>query len=195
MDAVDEVTVDLHVVRAQLRPQAQARIAGAEVVEGDGKTHVAVVVQGVEQQLEVVGRRLFGELDHHPAGRHAKLVEHLQGTPGLVLRLEQGFRRDVEEQLAFEVLLAEAPAGALAAGHFQLGQAAGLAGHGEQVDRRVQRAVGRAAAQCFVAEDAPFGQADNGLEQAVQAALSQDGAQRAELFVDGHGRATLKKRD
>ncbi|MNJ50337.1 hypothetical protein D3C77_456080 [compost metagenome] len=35
VDAVDEVTVDLDVVRAQFRPQAQARITGAQVIEGD----------------------------------------------------------------------------------------------------------------------------------------------------------------
>jgi hypothetical protein len=37
MNAVDEVPVDLHVVRAQLRPQAQARIAGTQVIQGNGK--------------------------------------------------------------------------------------------------------------------------------------------------------------
>ena len=45
VNAVDKVPVDFHVVRAQLRPQAQARITGAQVVQGDGETHVAVMVQ------------------------------------------------------------------------------------------------------------------------------------------------------
>jgi hypothetical protein len=38
----------------------------------------------------------------------------------------------------------------------------------------VQRAVGRAAAEGFVAENASFRKADDRLEQAVQTALSQD---------------------
>ncbi|MNJ49153.1 hypothetical protein D3C77_443710 [compost metagenome] len=153
------------------------------------------MVQGIEQQLEIVGRGLLGQFDNHAAGRDPEVMEHLQGAPGLVLRLEQRLGRDVEKQLAFKVLLAEASAGAFAAGHFQFGQAPGLAGHGEQVDRRVQRAVGGAAAQRFVTEDAPLRQADYGLEQAVQGALSKNGAQRTELFGHGHGGTTLKKRD
>jgi hypothetical protein len=95
-------------------------------------------------------------------------------VPRLVRGFEQGFRGDVEEQLARQLLLVEAPAGAFAAGDFQFAQAPGLAGDGEQCNRGVQRAVGRAAAEGFVAENASFRKADDRLEQAVQTALSQD---------------------
>jgi hypothetical protein len=46
----------------------------------------------------------------------------------------------------------------------------------------MQRAVGGAAAQGFIAENAPFRKTDDRLEQAVQTALSQDGAQCTQLF-------------
>ena len=60
VNAVDKVPVDLHVVRAQFRPQPQARITGAQVIQCDGKAHVAVVVQGGLQQREIVGGCLLG---------------------------------------------------------------------------------------------------------------------------------------
>ncbi|MCY1535777.1 hypothetical protein D9M68_711970 [compost metagenome] len=72
VDAIDEVPIDLHVVRAQFRPHAQARVAGAEVVEGNRKAHGAVVVQGGVEQVEVVGWRLLGQFDNHLAWRYAK---------------------------------------------------------------------------------------------------------------------------
>lgn len=37
MNTVDEVPVDLHVIWTQFRPQAQARIACAQVVQRNGK--------------------------------------------------------------------------------------------------------------------------------------------------------------
>ncbi|MNJ55062.1 hypothetical protein D3C77_505340 [compost metagenome] len=135
MDAIYEVAVDLHIVRAQFRPQPQARIPRAQVIQGNRKTHVAVVVQGIEQQLEIVGGGLLGQLDHYPAGRQPQVVEHFQGAPGLILGFQQRLGRDVEKQLALQLLLAEASAGAFPAGHFQLGQAPGLAGDGKQIDR------------------------------------------------------------
>lgn len=69
-----------------------------------------------------------------------------------------------------------------------------MAGHGKQGDRGVQRAVGRATAEGFVAEDTPLGQTDDRLEQAVQTALSQDRAQCIQLFGHGHGDLDRKKR-
>ncbi|MNN49074.1 hypothetical protein D3C81_1635800 [compost metagenome] len=150
------------------------------------------MVQGGIEQVEVFGGGLLGEFDHHPAGRDAEGLQHLQGAPRLVRRVEQGFGGDVEEQQAFEIQCLEAAAGAAPAGHFQFAQAPGVAGHGEQGHRWVQRAVGRAAGQCLVAEDAPFGQRQDRLEQAVQVAVSEDLAQRAQLLGDGHG-ATREK--
>ncbi|MOA26194.1 hypothetical protein D3C78_1469690 [compost metagenome] len=109
-------------------------------------------------------------------------------------RIQQGFRGDVEKQQAVELERLEAAAGALAAGHFQFAQAAGVACHGKQGDRRVQRAVGRAAGQGFIAEDASLRQRQDGLEQAVQVAVSEDHAQCAQLLGDGHAVTREKKR-
>ena len=187
VNAVDEMTIDLHVVRAQFRPQTQAGVAGTQIIQGDGKAHGTIVVQRVVEQGEVFGGRLFGELDHHLAGRDAEGLQQLQGAPGLVAGVEQRLRRDVEKQLAFQAQITEASAGALAAGHFQLAEAAGMTRHGEQRQRRVQRAVGRAASQCLVAENALFGQRDDRLEQAAEVAVSEDVAQCAQLLGDGHG--------
>ncbi|MCY1192772.1 hypothetical protein D9M72_40370 [compost metagenome] len=91
MDAVNEVPVDLHVLGAQLRPQAQAGIARAQIVDGNREAHVAIVVQGIGQQLEVVGGRVLGQLDHHPVGRQANLFEQFQGLARGVVRLQQRF--------------------------------------------------------------------------------------------------------
>ncbi|ESW40980.1 hypothetical protein O164_02995 [Pseudomonas taiwanensis SJ9] len=187
MDAVDEVAIDFHIFGAQLRPQAQARITRSQIVDGNREAHVPVVVQRIGQQLKVVGRGMFGQLDHHPAGWQADLFEQFQGLPGGVVQLQQRFRRDVEKQLALQLLFAETPAGAFPAGSLQFGQAAGLAGDGKQVQRCVQRAVGRPAAQRLMAENPLLAQAHDRLEQTVDAALSQDGTQGTELFGDGHG--------
>ena len=186
MDAVNEVPVDLHVFGAQLRPQAQAGISRAQVVDGNREAHVAIVVQGIGQQLEVVGGCVLGQLDHHPAWRQANLFEQFQGQAGGVVRLQQRLGRNVEKQFALQLLLAEASAGAFSASGFQLGQAAGLAGDGKQVERRMQWAVGRATAQRLMAEHPMFTQAHDWLEQTVNTALSQDGTQGTELFGNGH---------
>ncbi|MNI26247.1 hypothetical protein D3C73_799380 [compost metagenome] len=139
------------------------------------------------QQLEVVDRRLFGEFDHHLARRDAEILQQLQGTTRLVGGFEQGFRRNVEEQLAGQLLFVETPASALPTGDLQLAQTTGLAGDCEQCDGRVQRAVGGAAAEGFVAENSSLREADDRLEQTVQTALSQNRAQRTQLFGCGHG--------
>ena len=194
VDAVDEVAVDLHVVGAQLRPQAQAGIARTQVVQGDGEAHGAVVVQGGVEQGEVIGGGVLGEFDDHLARRDAESLQHLQGAARLVGRVQQGFGGDVEEQLAVELQLMEAGAGALAAGHLQFAQPSGVTGHGEQGDGGVQRAVGGAAGQGLVAEDAPLGKGEDRLEQAVQVAVSEDLAQGAQLLGDCHEGLSYRRR-
>ncbi|MNZ80868.1 hypothetical protein D3C78_995180 [compost metagenome] len=131
-------------------------------------------MQRVLQQLEIIGRCLFGQLDHHLARRDAELLEHLQGSAGLMAGFEQGFGGDVEKQLAWQPLLAEAAAGAVPAGDLQFAEAPGLAGHGEQGERGVQGGVGGASAEGLVTENASFRERNDGLEQAVQGPLSQN---------------------
>ncbi len=145
VDAVDEVAVDLHVVWTQFRPQAQAGVASAEVVEGDGEAHGAIVVQRGVEQVEVVDGGLFGQFDHHPVRRDPQLLQQLQGAAGRMAGFEEGLRRDVEEQHGVALDVAEAAEGALSAEQFQFAQPSALAGHGEQRQGRVQRAVGRTA--------------------------------------------------
>ncbi|MNG12684.1 hypothetical protein D3C84_963100 [compost metagenome] len=116
MDAVDEMPVDLHIVGPQFRPQPQARITGAQVVQGNRETHGPVVMQGCLQELEVIDGGLFGQFDHDLAGGNAEVLQQLQCAPGLVRGLQQRLGRDVEKQLAREFLLIEALAGAAAAG-------------------------------------------------------------------------------
>lgn len=99
MDAVDEVAIDLHVIRTQFRPHPKARIAGAEIVEGDAEAHRAVVMQGLVQQFEIIGRRLFGQLDDHLLGRDAVGIQQLQGAAGLVRRFEQGLGEALRNSL------------------------------------------------------------------------------------------------
>lgn len=115
MDAVDEVAVDLHVVRTQFRPQAQAGVASAEVVEGDGEAHGAIVVQRGVEQVEVVDGGLFGQFDHHPVRRDPQLLQQLQGAAGRMAGFEEGLRGDVEEQHGVALDVAEAAEGALSA--------------------------------------------------------------------------------
>ncbi len=100
MDAVYEVAVDLHIVGTQLRPQTQARIAGAEIIQGDTETHRAVMVKRFVEQLEVVCRGLFGKFDHDLIGGDAIGLEQLECPPGLVRGIEQGLWRGVEEEFA-----------------------------------------------------------------------------------------------
>ena len=114
------------------------------------------MVQGGLQQVEIVGGGLLGEFDHHLARRNAEVAQQLQGAARLMSGLHQGFGRDIQEQLARQLLLAEASACAFAAGHFQFAEAPGMARHREQGNGRVQRAVRRAAAEGFVAKNAPF---------------------------------------
>jgi hypothetical protein len=57
-------------------------------------------MQGGLQELEIIDRGLFGQLDDDLAGRNAEILQELQGTTGLVRRFEQGFGRHVEEQFA-----------------------------------------------------------------------------------------------
>ncbi len=187
MDAVDEMPVDLHIIGPQFRPQPQARITGAQVVQSNRETHRTIMMQRGLQELEVIDGSLFGQFDHDLAGGNAEVLQQLQCAPRLVCRFQQRLGRDVEKQLARQLLLIEALAGAAAAGQLQFAEAAGLACHGKQRDGGVQRAVGGAAGQGFITHDAPFGKADDRLEQAVQTALSQDRTQGTQLFCRGHG--------
>jgi hypothetical protein len=135
MDAINEMPVDFHVIRPQFGPQAQTRIARPQIIQRNRKPHRPIVMQGGLQQLEIIRWRLFRELDDHLTRRNAEVLQQLQGASRLMRRFEQGFRRYVKEQQARQSLLIEASASAFATGNFQLAQASGLAGDGEQGDR------------------------------------------------------------
>ena len=59
VDPRNEVTIDLHVVRSQFGPAAQAGIAGTEVVYGDLEAHGPVVANRHANQFVVVQRILL----------------------------------------------------------------------------------------------------------------------------------------
>jgi len=87
VNAVDEVAVDLHVVRAQFRPHPQARVTCTQIVQSDREAHRAVMTQGRVEQLEVFGGRLLGQLDHHALRLYAVLAKQLQCPAWPVVRV------------------------------------------------------------------------------------------------------------
>ena len=68
VDALEEVAVYLDVVRAQLGPQTQAGITGAEVVDGEMKAVAALSGGGLNHAGDVVDGVLLGDLDDDAFG-------------------------------------------------------------------------------------------------------------------------------
>jgi len=166
--------------------QAQAGIAGAQIVQGDGKAHGAVVVQGAVEQVKILDRGLLGQLDHHPLRCDAATLQQLQGASGLVARFDQRFGRDVQVQRVVAAMTAVAGAGAGTAGHFQFTQPSGIAGHGKQGERCMQRAVRRPPAEGLETVNASSGEGEDRLEQGVELVVGEDSLQFAQLFGGGH---------
>ena len=75
---------------------------------------------------------------------------------------------------ALQAQLGKAAQGDLPAGALQRQQLLALFGGFKQVQRRMQRAVGRAANQPFVANNAGVGKIDNRLKHRVQIRSSQN---------------------
>ena len=176
IDAADEVAVDLHVVGLQLGPRAQARGAGAEIVDGDRAAGFAQPLQRRAQARVVIEQAFFGQLDHAAIRRHARAAPRSRGSA----RRSSAPRRS----LSGETLTNSCPATreadetlerALDAEEVELAACTPLrARRLEQILRRVQPAVGRAAGQRFEAADAARARIDDGLEQGRDAALAHE---------------------
>ena len=76
----DEGNVDLERVDREVLQVRQRRIAGAEVVDGDGETLVAELVQHLADRVEVVQQAGLGHLELDPR-RIAADVAHDLGDP------------------------------------------------------------------------------------------------------------------
>ena len=154
VDAADEVAVDLHVVGLELGPGAQARGAGAEIVDGDRAARFAQPLQRRAQPRVVIEQAFFGQLDDAAIGRHARLRRVLEEARGEVRLLVDGVGRNVDEQEPGDARGRETLERALDAEEVELQLHAALARRLEQILRRVQPAVGRAAGQRLEAADA-----------------------------------------
>ena len=174
VDAADEVAVDLHVVGLELGPRAQARGAGAEIVDGDRAAGFAQPLQRRAQPRVVIQQAFFGQLDHAAVRRHVRLRRVIEEARGEARLLVDGVRRNVDEQEPGDARGRETLEGALDAEEVELQLHAALARRLEQVLRRVQPAVGRAAGQRFEAADAARARIDDGLEQGRDAALAHE---------------------
>ncbi len=154
MDAIDEIAIDFHVIRAQFGPQAQAGIACAQIIQGDAEAHRAVVMKRLVQQFKVIGRRLLGQFDDHLIGRNSEGAEQLKRSSRFVCCVKQRFRGSIEKEFAAQGYLAIATTCSFPAAHLKFIEAACVAGRGEQVDWGMQWAVGWAAAESLVTENA-----------------------------------------
>ncbi|EEF27280.1 conserved hypothetical protein, partial [Ricinus communis] len=174
IDALNEVHVDLDVLRPQLGPQPQAGKALAQVVDSDLKAHGAVVQHRLAHQVVVIGRLVFGQLDDDALGIDADLVDDLQRFAMAGVALQQAFRADVEEQLAGQLQLGKTLQHHLAAQVFDLDRQSIGARRLEQVHRRMQRTVGRTAYQPLIGDDFAGRHVYNRLEQRAELLACQD---------------------
>ena len=69
--ALDEGAIDLQNVERQFAQMAQARIAGAEIVERDVDALVLQRDQNKPRGVEIRDERVLGDLDFEPCGRKA----------------------------------------------------------------------------------------------------------------------------
>ncbi len=174
VDAADEVAVDLHVVRLELGPGAQARGAGAEIVDGDRATGFAQPLQRRAQPRVVIEQAFFGQLDDAAVGRHVRLSGVVEEARGEARLFVDGVRRDVDEQQPGDARGRKTLERALDAQEIELQLHAALARRLEQVLRRVQPAVGRAAGQCLEAADAAGARVDDRLKQGRDAPFAHE---------------------
>ncbi|MDT4852321.1 hypothetical protein FQZ97_865470 [compost metagenome] len=125
MDAADQAQVDLHHVGLERGQQLEARVGGAEVVDGRGEAVALEGAEGVGQAVQVAHALALGDLEHQLA--HGELAA-LGGSHGGAEAL--GLPRDV---VGHDVE-AEARLHAQARGDLDGLDAAGFV-EGEAVDR------------------------------------------------------------
>jgi hypothetical protein len=168
------VAVDLHVVGLELGPGAQSGGTGAEIVDRDRAARLAQPLQRRAQTRVVIQQALFGQLDHATVGRHARLRGVVEEAYGEVRLFVDRIGGDVDEQQPRDTLGRKALERALDAEEVELQLHAAATGGLEQILRRVQPAVGRAAGQRLEAADAARARVDDGLEQGRNAPLAHE---------------------
>jgi hypothetical protein len=200
-DAVDEMAVDLDEVGPHLHPAAQRGETLAQVVQRDAKAVLAQGLQGAVELGHVGDGAGLGQLHHHAGGGQAQGVQRLDQGAHPLARGEQGVGGDVEEELARQAQGLEALHRAAHDQPLQLDQPAQPGGGLEQHQRRVQRAVGRAAGEGLEAEEVGPGDVHQRLEMDVEAlggdqAVERqgEGVVRDRGCAFAHGRAPAGER-
>lgn len=79
---LEQAHVQLEDVRLQRQHAIQLRVTGTEVVDGDTRTCVSIARHHFGQTL--VGTAQLGDLEDHPFGRHALLLQLLEAGQWLV---------------------------------------------------------------------------------------------------------------
>lgn len=166
VEAADDGGVEFDHVRLDLDELTQARVAGADVVDGDGQARGAQVVEGEGELVVVAHQVVFGDLDDHPPLRGQG-----QQQPGEIRRHDgAGGDVDGEERVRLEVVGGEH--GALHGRQLEGGLQAGRGGVGEP---RLRGAVpGGEAGEGFVPGHGPVGDADDGLEHDRRAPVGEE---------------------
>lgn len=98
--ALDEVAVDFHEIRIHLRPQRQAGISCAQVVQRHPKAHVAVMQQGALHEVDVLDRVGLGDFHDDARRVQLRLLQEAQGLAVGEVLVRQGQGADVDEQRA-----------------------------------------------------------------------------------------------
>ncbi len=150
MDTLNEMAVDLDVIRPQFDPVPQPRIAGAQVIYRNAKTHIPIMSYRLAHQGIVFNRLLLGELDHHPARINAGNPQKLQGVVTAETRSSEYVCTDIEEEISFKPQRAERASRRFTGRELYLGQTARVAGGLKQRQRCVKRGPRRAANQGLV---------------------------------------------
>ena len=141
----------------------------------------------------VVDALVLGQLDHHPAGADADLVQQVDGAAVEDQLVVETIEAGIDEQLAGQLQLGECAKDRLAARLFELAADAVALGGGEERQRRVQRRAERTADQPFVADVRMRAKVDDRLKNAGQPAILDDvfeqvdflGAHVGRLAADG----------
>jgi len=195
--ALDEVHVDLHELRAQLRPQAKAGETLPQVVQGDGEAQLPEQGDGLHQDAEVVDGQGLGELDDDPARGHPQLLQPLDGQEGALGRRGQAAGAHVQEQLLGGPTGRVGPDQGPAAGALQVVELVGEAGHLEQAGGGVEERVRGTPDQALEGQHGPGLQVHDGLEVGLEAVFREDGPElvaQTDHPVRGAGRMTAGAR-
>ena len=133
--ALDERQVDLDDVEPDLAQQAQAGVAGPDVVGRDPHAGGAAGLDGAAQSLEVLDALAFGQFEDHGRRVHAVALEHAQERRHAELVRFERPRREVDRQRAGQPERRERREDRRQAGEVELDGAARLLGGGEQLAR------------------------------------------------------------